>query len=356
MIERWIDRLASLRLAVVCLGALIVLVFWGTLYQVEHGIWQAQQAFFRSWFVMAGPVPLFPGGKLVLGLLFVNLLTSLLFRMEVSWRKAGLTLTHLGLLLMLAGGYVTYRLGEESFLSLVEGEGSNVSLSYRDWELSLWTEQANPLRVTAYDSASFKPGLTWNVSQPGVQIMVEQYLQNCRPGAESLEPLPLGPQPEEYMPGAVLRVRRGDREERVVLFGGESAPQEFSDKDGSVFLALRRKRHPLPMAVTLHKFTREYYPGSDIPKTFSSLIEVDNRGLQRTALIAMNEPFRFRDFTFYQASFANLQDGSNLSTLAVTRNVGRLLPYVATALTVVGLILHFLVELLRRRGPRKAAT
>ncbi len=366
MKDLFIDFFSSLKLTVLCLALLMVLIFWGTLYQVEHGIWQAQQVFFRSWFIRFGFLPIFPGGKLVMSVLFVNMLVSLLFRMEVSFRKAGLVLTHLGLMLLLAGGWVTYRFGQESFLSLVEGEGSNVSQSYRDWELSLWTDPSPPFRVIAYDTDGLRPGRSWRVPELALELEVETYYPNSVPlgpvqaadnaqpplnasGIHALQPARTRPQPEEHMPGLIVRARRGRDEHRVLLFGGEAAPTRIEDNVGTVFMALRRKRYPLPITVTLHQFNREYYPGSDIPRSFSSLIEVDNRGLQRMALIAMNQPFRFRDFTFYQASFANLQDGSEMSTFAVTRNVGRILPYVATAMTVIGLILHFLVELVRRR-------
>ena len=366
MKDFFIDFFSSLKLTVLCLALLMVLILWGTLYQVEYGIWQAQQVFFRSWFIWFGVLPIFPAGKLVMSVLFVNMLISLLFRMEVSFRKAGLVLTHLGLMLLLAGGWVTYRFGQESFLSLVEGEGSNVSLSYRDWEISLWTDPSPPWRIIAYDAEGLRAGRSWRVPELSLELEVEAYYPNSRPlgpmqveddaepprnasGIRALQPVRTGPQPEEHMPGALLRVRRAGNEARVLLFGGESVPTQLEDDVGTLFIALRRKRYPLPITVSLHKFTREYYPGSDIPKTFSSLIEVDNRGLQRMAMIAMNQPFRFRDFTFYQASFANLQDGSELSTFAVTRNVGRVLPYVATAMTVIGLILHFLVELVRKR-------
>ena len=67
----------------------------------------------------------------------------------------------------------------------------------------------------------------------------------------------------------------------------------------------------------------------------------------------MNKPFRHRGLTFYQASFSE-SGGTQMSTFAVTRNQARLLPYVATSVVVVGMLIHFTVMLVQRA--RKART
>ena len=61
----------SLRLTVVCLGFSIFLVFVGTVAQADEGLYQAQERYFKQWFVWAPtflghqiPV-LLPGGYLL---------------------------------------------------------------------------------------------------------------------------------------------------------------------------------------------------------------------------------------------------------------------------------------------------
>ena len=68
-------------------------------------------------------------------------------------------------------------------------------------------------------------------------------------------------------------------------------------------------------------------------------MEVHIQDVVRDALVEMNQPLRYQGYTFYQASYADLEGGAELSTFAVTRNHGRLIPYVATALTVLGLVM-----------------
>src|SRR6266404_5579798 len=69
---RMVDRIAkfftSLRLTVALLGAGLLLVFIGTLAQVDEGLYAAQTRYFKSWLIWAptmfgAKVPiLFPGG------------------------------------------------------------------------------------------------------------------------------------------------------------------------------------------------------------------------------------------------------------------------------------------------------
>ena len=92
-------------------------------------------------------------------------------------------------------------------------------------------------------------------------------------------------------------------------------------------------------------FRKEFHPHTRTPKHFASLIEVHVGDVVRDVIVQMNEPFRFRSYTFFQASYEDLEGGVELSKFAVTRNVGRLLPYIATGMTVVGLIAHFLISL-----------
>lgn len=106
--------LASLRLTVVLLSMSMYLIFVGTLAQVELGIWQVVEKYFRSLYVdvpfdvfrsllypgsevrWGGSHP-FPGGFLLIGLLLINLLAAHAVRFKV---------TGTGKQLVLGGGFV----------------------------------------------------------------------------------------------------------------------------------------------------------------------------------------------------------------------------------------------------------
>ncbi len=132
---------ASLRLTVVCLAIGLVLVFLGTLAQVDEGLWNAQTRWFRSFFIWVGPagahwkVPVFPGGYLLGIVLLLNLVTAHVKRFQWSWRKLGIHLTHGGIVLLLLGQLLTDKLSRESLLSLREGETRAYSQSRTATEL-----------------------------------------------------------------------------------------------------------------------------------------------------------------------------------------------------------------------------
>ena len=191
--QRLVKLLASMRLTVVLLLILSVLVVWGTLYQAEHGLYQAQKIFYQSYgFLAFGMIPM-PGTQSVLALLFINLLCAMLLTIRYRWRRLGSILTHGGLLVLLGGGFVIGRYAEESNLTLEEGEGSNVSMSYHEWEIAAWAPEDMAIadeahrrtrRVAAVPTAALRPGDTVRLGDTGLTLDVETYYRNAAPGGQ----------------------------------------------------------------------------------------------------------------------------------------------------------------------------
>ena len=79
-IRQFRNFFVSMRLTVVLLVLSMVLIFIATLDQVNLGIWAVQEKYFRSFFVLWNvrdvPVPIFPGGYLIGGLLLINLISA----------------------------------------------------------------------------------------------------------------------------------------------------------------------------------------------------------------------------------------------------------------------------------------
>ena len=152
------------------------------------------------------------------------------------------------------------------------------------------------------------------------------------------------------MPGGVFIIHEKDKEgSKLLLYGAEIKPATVPIDSVVYHFQLRRKRHVLPFVVTLKDFTREMHPLTEIPRSFKSLIEVTSDAGTREVLISMNKPFRYKDYTFYQASYAIDALGREYSTLAVVKNAGRLLPYISCFITLAGLLIHFLGRAFRSR-------
>jgi hypothetical protein len=107
----------------------------------------------------------------------------------------------------------------------------------------------------------------------------------------------------------------------------------------------RQEKVVLPVEIKLLDFEKSMHPGTDIPRSFSSRIEITTEGAHHQAVISMNRPLRYREYTFYQSSYSEDGMGGESSTFSVVRNSGRWLPYIASALIFLGLAGHFLVML-----------
>lgn len=343
--------LASPRLVVACLLWLAVLTVWGTLHEAAYGLYAARERIFHSWFFLAGGFVPLPGMQGTSAVVVASLVASMAVRFRRTPGWIGLWIVHLGLVVLLAGSFLVRRMGRETVLSLAEGDRAQVSYSETDWELAAWPQQEGARQVTAFPFAELREGQP--VPVPGVrELRVVRRFAHCavRPDAERLEPAALQPLPPTADPARdrPALVLGGPGGEAAVLVGEGPACGVAGEDGATRVLALRRARHPLPVAIRLIDFERKYHPNSHVPRSFSSRVEVDDGGVRREVTIAMNRPFRHGAFTFYQSSFGESPDGREMSVFAVSENRGRLLPYVATGLMFAGMLVHYAMRAARR--------
>ena len=177
---------SSLRLTVVCLAFAVVLVFLGTLAQVDEGLYQAQTRWFRSFFIWWGPqgsswhLPIFPGGYLIGGVLLINLVAAHIKRFQFTWKKLGIHLTHAGIILLLVGQLATDVLSRESQMSFSKGETRRYSESLRNPELAFLTDAANATddQVVAIPHARLKPGAEIQSDALPFTVRIQNYYAN----------------------------------------------------------------------------------------------------------------------------------------------------------------------------------
>ena len=364
-----LKAISSLKLTAVCLAVLAALVVWGTVYQAEYGLYQAQQKFFYSWvFFIFGFIP-FPGSVLVMFVLFFNLLCSLFFRIGLRLAKIGNLITHLGILILLLGGFFTFYFSEESSLMLKEGESSSMSSSPHSWELAVWEAGTGDRDVFAVDADGFTPGDSLRFEDLNLELVIKEYYENCSAylnqastagpsapvinssGIQSLKKIPAALEIADNVSGIVLSVTptAGDKQ-TLLLYGQDKGPTSITTGGRSFSFSLRKKKMPLPLYITLKDFKMKMYPNSNIPKSYESHVTIKAEGtVDRDVVISMNKPLRFKDYTFFQSSYYIAQDGSEYTILAVVKNAGRLVPYFSSITIFLGLVIHFLAMLLKRR-------
>ena len=146
LVDRVIRFFTSLRLTVVLLAFAIVLVFIGTLAQVDEGLYNAQARYFRQWLifgldVFGHRIPLLlPGGYLIGTMLLLNLVAAHIYRFQLSVKKIGIQIVHSGVILLLVGQLATDMLAHESQMHFVEGETKSYAESSRNNELAFTTD------------------------------------------------------------------------------------------------------------------------------------------------------------------------------------------------------------------------
>jgi hypothetical protein len=371
----------SLRLTVVCLGFAILLVFFGTLAQVDLGLYKAQNEFFRSFIVFWGPktatwkVPVLPGGYLVGGILLINLIASHVTRFKWTRAKIGIWLTHFGLILLLLGQLGTDMLSRESTLHLREGEAKNYSESDRQAELAVIdTTDPDTDKVFAIGQGSLMHKREIKPGDLPFTIRVKKFFANSNVqdrSADSAEPPPasegLGPRAlvKEVprvtamnlrdIPSAIIDIQAPDKSLGTWLVSEYlDRPQQFIYNNRTYRLQMRPRRYYSPFTIRLLEFRHDVYAGTDIPKNFSSRVQLQAPATSenREVKIYMNNPLRYAGETFYQASF----DPDNHGTiLQVVHNPSWLTPYLSCILVGLGLVVQFMTHLLGFSLKRRAA-
>jgi hypothetical protein len=371
LLNALIKCFTSIRLTVTLLVLGMVLVFWGTLAQVHLGLYQAQNEFFRSFFVFWHPpgasfkIPVFPGGYLLGGLLLINLIAAHFRYYQSGWKKVGIILIHFGIVLLLAGQFFTDLLSSESTMHIRAGSSADFSES-TDYELAVIDTTGKDVdKVVAIPAQMFGPNAEIKRAELPFTVRVKTFYRNSilsekpEAGYEEIKgtagigagiwwkSLPHETVTEKRdIPSGIVELLTPQGSLGSYLISGLlRGPQELTIAGRSFQLALRPERLYKPFSLHLVEFRFDRYPGTDIPKNFSSRVRVQHSktGEDRETLIYMNNPLRYGGETFYQADWDHEDEKGTI--IQVVSNPSWVTPYVACALVGIGLIVQFTVHL-----------
>jgi hypothetical protein len=399
-IKKMLKPIASLRLTVVLFVLSMFLVFCGTLAQMDNGLWAILSGYFRAWLAwipfqvfvrfgqvffwfpktwhVSGSFP-FPGGYLIGGALLINLIAAHLVRFRISWKRSGILLIHAGLILLMLGELVTGLFAVEGNMTIENGQSCN------------FVEHADKVELAILDSSDPKtdhvvvvPGSLVKANVGGViendqlpfDIKVDRFMvnssrpRNLKPGEANAATHGTGQEAtvDEERPGTgvdpnqkrdvaaayiTLRNKKDGASLGTYLFSIYLSPQTLTVNDKKYQVALRFQREYTPYTLTLEEFRHDVYPGTDIPRNYSSKVRLLDPEFHedREVLIYMNNPLRYRGATFYQASFL---EGDGGTVLQVVRNPGWLMPYLACTMISLGMVIHFGMNLLNFLSRRVA--
>jgi hypothetical protein len=385
----------------------MVLIFLGTLAQVDEGIFTVLNKYFRSgiaWIPfqalvrfgqvflhlspsaqVSGSFP-FPGGWLIGGVLLVNLLAAHAVRFKLTWKRSGILILHSGLVLLMVNEFITGMFAVEGRMAIPANATVNFVEDHRATELAI-IDHSNPASddVVVVPGSFLRNGARIQHETLPFDVEVVRYMPNSDfprdivPGNENLATAGDGLKqvvvelPEvsgtdsdqrQDVPSAYVTFKKKDSGQSLGTYlvsswwsvgwwlpGGEQ-PQQVSVDGKTYDVFLRSKRTYKPYSIHLIEFRHDRYMGTDIPKNYSSQVRLvdPSRGEDRETLIYMNHPLRYAGETFYQANFLSGDQGT---VLQVVRNPGCLLPYIACTLVALGLLIHFgmhLIGFLQRRA------
>lgn len=338
---------------------LMILLTAGTIAQKDMGIYEAQRIFFSSWILWFGPMPL-PGAYLTLGFLTLCLAVKFLFYSPWRRERTGTFLAHLGVLMLLGGGMLTAMTQNEGYLSLREGQQGAVISDYHARVLRI-TKDGNEIGAVKFEDLTPAQRIL-SVDMP-FSVTPVMTCANCRPASVkdgrdrhglAAGMILMGKESnkdnETNLAGATLQIKGIDAQQDGIYVTMEEIPHGASvTMDGAVYsFSMGREERKLPFAIELVDFRQELHPGTGIARGFESDVIVHDNGVDWPAHIRMNEPLRYKGYTFYQASFIEKPDGT-YSVLSVVRNQGRDFPYIASALIFAGLLIHIVLRLTQRR-------
>ena len=375
--------LTSLRLTVTCLALAVLLVFFGTLAQVDEGLWKAQKIWFSSWIVwwqhlqLFGwkfVVPVFPGGYLIGSTLLAGLTAAFIKRFQWRKDKIGIHCIHAGVILMLLGQLLTQELAVESYVDFQEGETKRYAEDHLKNELAFIRDAGSGQEeVIAIPEDFLKPGAEIRHDKLPFTVRIKDYGVNCavrRRGpmvdgaavatqgfGTQLVVEPRGEVTDmesRNLPYAYIEPMKDGRSLGVWLVTPwldmfRAGAQEISTESGPLRLALRFQRYYEPFAITLLETHSDMYRGTEIPKNYRSRVRImgGKSNETREVDIYMNHPLRYAGLTFYQARMSPPGVQPRTSTLQVVRNPGWLTPYAGCYIVAAGMYVQFRHHLTR---------
>ncbi|MDP7062845.1 MAG: cytochrome c biogenesis protein ResB [Planctomycetota bacterium] len=372
------DVLSSFWLCCVCLLALFVLTIYGTIHQVDHGLYDAKDVYFHSYFLKWNGIPIFPGGLLCMSVLCINLVLGGFVRIKWASRNVGVLIVHVGILVLLISGMVKIQNSDEGHLQIIETLSKDYFQSSLDWEVAIWeVHDVDDAQEFVIQDASFTDlevgaSRTFTSDSLPFELTLSGFLKNC-------QVLPVGP--NWQVSGNPVEgygfLRRPDEKESEFNIGGLNASIKTSDGtiqeallwgnqrhpwaiavDGRTFaIDMRPERYPMPYSIRLDDFIKEEHPGIGMAKAYRSKVtQIDAQGNERPHLIQMNEPLRDGGLVLFQSSYGTTPGGHEYSVFSVVRNPSDKWPEYSMWVITFGMLLTFgrrLISFIRTQSKRR---
>ncbi len=294
---------------------------------------------------------------MTMGVIFIGLLFKLIFKTPLKFRNIGVAITHLGSFLLIFGGIITGYMSFEGSMVLNEGETVSFFQDFHKLELAIIDSSPSEYdQVLSFSEAYLKKGKWLRHQNIEFKIKILDFCQNCTYEREvnpdlnfigfrknfRLKSIPLNKDDSLNRAGVTFKLSGSDLDGIYAIFENMQIGQSLHMDGKKYFIEIRKKHYNLPFKLKLLDFIKTDYASTRMAKSYKSVIQlIDGKVTQRT-VVEMNEPLRFKGYTFYQSSF--IQSGGKETTIfSVVHNIGRMFPYISSIIICIGLVLHLLV-------------
>jgi len=338
---------------------LIVLLFVGTIAQKDIGLHQAQLRYFSSFIILLGGFIPVPGGATTMAVIFVGLLSKLIIKTPLTFKNSGIAITHLGSFLLLSGGLLTGIFSFEGNMVIPEGDTVNFLKDYHKLELAIVDHSPKDHNLTtAFGQGHIEKGKILSHESFPFKIEVLDFCKNCnilpRKGVAddslkgfakrfTLSPGQLSKEDSENRSGILFKVTGTDEDGVYMIVEFMPVMQSLSVKGKKFIIDIRHKRYRLPFEIELIDFEKKLHAATSMAKSYKSVIRLKDGLLNQRTVVQMNEPLRYKGYTFYQSSFIE-EDNRQTTIFAVVKNVGRMFPYISSIIICIGLLIHLLLN------------
>ena len=294
--------------------------------------------------------------------ILLRIMDFVLFR--IAWKRSGILMIHSGLVILMLGEFITGKFASEALMPIVIGESANYLQNSDRVELAfLHDDPSDPGKehvIVVSDQMLRKNGVIDDERLP-FKVEIIRFIANADVrkrtagedapatrgvGADAVleeQPQNVGADSNQQtdMPGAYVKLsdKKSGASLGTYLLWVYLGEQEIGSGSNGYRMDLRYKRSYQPYQIYLEEFHHDVYPGTEIPKNFSSRVRlIPDEGESREVVIYMNNPLRYEKQTFYQASTLKGDAGT---VLQVVQNPGAEMPYIACALVCLGMLVHF---------------
>lgn len=358
-INKIFKGLSDTRIFFWCTLWLMVLLFIGTVAQKDIGLHQAQMKYFSSYVILLGGFVPVPGGLITMGLIFVGLLSKLIYKTPFTIRNSGIAITHLGSFLLLTGGLLTGLFSVEGNMVIPEGKSVNFFKDYHKIELAVIDTSPKDHNITtAFGEGHLSVGSTLKTSEVPFEIKILNFCQNCnilpRKGEVadnyigfakrfSLSDKKLEKEDSENRSGILFEIKGSENDGVYLNVEYMPVSQTFSANGKEYLVEIRHKHYPLSFELELIDFEKKNHASTNMAKSYSSVVILRDGKLNQRTIVQMNEPIRYKGYTFYQSSFVD-EGGEQTTILATVKNIGRMFPYFSSIIICIGLLIHLLLN------------